>query len=41
MPEGLLNRGKYCGKSKLRVRMNEFGEDTKSKARSVNTLTRR
>ena len=30
MPEGLLNRGKYCGKSRLRQRKEEFGYETKS-----------
>ena len=25
MPEGLLYRGKYCGKSKLRLKVDEFG----------------
>ena len=27
VPQGLLYRGKYCGKSKLRQRMNEFGDN--------------
>ena len=31
MPEGMLYRGKYCGKSKLREKANEFGP-TKSEA---------
>lgn len=25
VPQGLLYRGKYCGKSKLRTKTNEFG----------------
>ena len=33
MPEGLLYRGKYCGKSKLRDKIDEFGEDNKSQSR--------
>jgi hypothetical protein len=26
LPHGLLYRGKYCGKSKLRDRMHEYGD---------------
>lgn len=29
MPEGLLYRGKYCGKSQLRKKVEEFGEEPK------------
>lgn len=32
MPEGLLYRGKYCGKSKLRTKIDEFGFETRSNA---------
>ena len=30
MPDGLLYRGKYCGKSRLRTKIEEFGDDTRS-----------
>ena len=32
VPDGLLYRGKYCGKSKMRQRMHEFGDAPTSKS---------
>lgn len=31
LPQGLLYRGKYCGKSKLRSRMHEYGDKPAAK----------
>lgn len=38
MPEGLLYRGKYCGKSKLRSKIDEFGEEEQSIVSETQTL---
>ena len=35
LPKGLLYRGKYCGKSKLRDRMFEYGEKPREKSEEV------
>jgi len=43
VPQGLLYRGKYCGKSKLRQKMHEFGDANNTKSNeqlsTVNPLT--
>ena len=35
MPEGMLYRGKYCGKSQLRKKANEFGSTIKKEYESA------